>query len=194
MAMSTMKGCQVMLEEYDRVVEWEDGNDPGDNLGKIQAAKLAVEEIEQDFKAHQQRRVNLGYEPPKEMDASTQQKYDEALARLDVLLEERDRVAEKLKAFVEEEREKRLLQHGPRGDGKGDPLREIDGQFISIKDERLVIDDKRSPYHGMSVPDYRKHVQEPWCKARKKAGKSFLTTVKKEQLPPWPEGVKKVLK
>lgn len=105
-----------------------------------------------------------------------------------------------------------LLCDGPIGKGvlKDSILVELDGQNISLNKKLLIINDERSPYHGMSAADYYSKIVKPWVKANKKLKEK--TEIEKEKMmeinsewkflfvitvppyeyrliPSWPEGI-----
>jgi hypothetical protein len=95
-----------------------------------------------------------------------------------------------------------VLKYGPQGTGKGEPLRELDGQTITLREDGvLFINDERSPYHLMSVLDYREYLIMPFLLSRSSTVKNkFGQEVKistrgrgitRENLPPWPSSVPK---
>ena len=97
----------------------------------------------------------------------------ETEARLDVTREELDYIRgilAEIEAREEKERDaKYLLTRGPGGAGKlrDGVLSEIDGQPVKVNWKGvLVIDCKKSPYHKMTVLDYKEHVVKPFQKWR----------------------------
>ena len=135
------------------------------------------------------------------------------------------REAEYIKAKLEEVKvvkkeidDKNILYYGPKGSGRlrDGELVELDGQTVEIVGEVLVITSDASPYYGMKVSDYRKHICEPWKtkiaqevkNATKRRQQEIMekgfsrieipslsggSHVDKSQLPPWPRGVKNYL-
>ncbi len=95
-------------------------------------------------------------------------------AELDIHLEELKEVEMRLARFAKRKRvreSKDMLTKGPTGQGR---LREsvlilLAGQRVSmIEDDgkKLVINEPKSIYHGMSTQDYFSQVSAPWTKAR----------------------------
>lgn len=135
---------------------------------KIKVFKDRIKRIEEDFEGHKQDMLNQGRKIPEEMPKAMREQYDCALAELDVLMEEKDKLERLLKEFDKKEAnvsEGRVLQHGPIGSGKlkDGILIEIDSQRVSQRtDGRLFIDDVRSRYNRMLVEDYHEFVVQPW--------------------------------
>lgn len=186
-SLSTKQGAEALLQEY----ETEGEGTLTSPYGIIQKHELDVQAIEKHFERLRQSRINSGHKPPKVMPKDMQQLYDEALAMLDIKKEERDKIANIVSEYqqaVQKERKRRILSDGPCGttQGVGDRMKEIDGQQVQLStDGILYIDDPESPYHKMTVMDYREYICEPASKIRKKEGR------KKNPQLPWPDDVKK---
>lgn len=132
-----------------------------------------VQIIESQFKNYRKSRQNLGYEKPGETDYPKdmlKQKL-EAEAHLDVCQGELEILQKKLVEIdsrIVEIEDSHMLEfglicrgsfHGTRAksDDLVNVLKEIDGQLLSqLEDGTLWISDERSPFCGMSLPDYRK--------------------------------------
>ena len=166
--------------------------------GKVQQAEIEILWIEKQYKAMQQHKINNGLPKLDEMPPDLQQRHDEALAVLDVLQEEADKIKEKIKYFESKEEEKRaveMLKHGPLFTRQGDPPVAVDGQAVGLVEDEPTIVDKKSPYNGMKLKDYYQHVHLPFVKERKAKGRSIgRGTIPKSQLPGWPSNVKAVSK
>ena len=96
------------------------------------------------------------------------------------------------------EKSKRVLEYGPIGGGKGEPLLEVDGQDVIVKEGVLVISCKESPYDQMPVKDYFAHVVYPFLKARREAtalhsalppAQQRNTVTPRPEFPPRPVGM-----
>jgi hypothetical protein len=205
--MSHMRGLEGLLYALLGDEDREFVNDFGTRFpARVPGAELVIKSIEADFEAMKQAARNMGRPEPSEMPAELNEKILKAEARLDIYGEEADWLQKTLDEFVERKQEKddaRVLKYGPQGTGKGEPLRELDGQDIATNgDGVLYINDKRSPYHLMKVIDYRTYVSAPFLASRSKIvldkhGKEIKVStrgraLKREHLPKWPTGVKKV--
>jgi hypothetical protein len=110
------------------------------------------------------------------------------------------------------------LRYGPVCTGRlfQGLLSEIDGQVVGRQDDIMIIRDKRSPYNGMAVSDYRS-MSNAWLAQIRRADAEILKQrqakaraegkpvpqshssispgirVKKELLPMWPEGIRNYL-
>jgi hypothetical protein len=153
--------------------------------------KLGI--IKAEFEARKKQARNEGRQELTAMpDDLLVRKYTQE-ARLDVYLEEKDLLEERLKALAEvkEERDNKMLVYGLQGTGKfwgtGAPSKElvrvlhfIDGQECGqTADGLLIIIDDRSPYRGMAVVDYRVLCME-WYKSRKQMAKEKLKIAQAE--------------
>jgi hypothetical protein len=157
--------------------------------GKLKLAREAVQSVEAEFKRVKQSAINKGLRPPSEMPKDLLDRLHRSEAVMDVVVEEEALVRKKLAVFIAREKAERdamVLKYGPIGTGRGDPLREVDGQKVSQDGKGvLVVDDDRSPYRGMKVVDYREHVVKPFRRQRR----SGLRAINKKSLPPWPSEV-----
>jgi hypothetical protein len=150
---------------------------------KIKRQEETVAAVEQDWRASLQR---MGKPIPAEPPGDVLRQRMEAEAKLDILGEEKDWLEKELKkmeAKAKAEDDRKVLYYGPQGSGKGDPLREIDGQKVENRKGELVIADGRSPYDGMRIADYREKLVGPYLKNHDRT-----RPVEKENLPPRPEG------
>ncbi len=186
LSMSHKEGLRNLLHTYERKGLERNEDRP---FGILELAKLEVEGVEKEFEKLKQSAVNSGKIPPDKMPEDLADKYMQARIKLSLKSEERQKIKKLLEKFEQEEQQKagnHVLYYGPCGGGKGDPLREIDGQTVKQnKGGVLVIDDPRSPYDKMKVVDYRERVIKPFVKQRK--GK--MRAVRRENLPPRPEGL-----
>lgn len=146
-------------------------------------AQAAIQEqqeaLQNDFKKWQESRLMQGFAEPTEAEMSSEMKEENyrLQAREDILQEEVEELSKQIKEFIEKDAEvdkSRVLKYGPRGAAKmtNGILSEIHGQKCALhkpqgsKTDILIINDPRSPYHGMGVADYRGRISGPWCKAR----------------------------
>lgn len=182
---SEIEGDLEIITNNDNVVK-------PDNLGsKLKDLELKI----RDYKKEQ---TKMGWDfkdvtPPGDM---TEILYD-LQARVDVKEMELDRLKEKLTKFedtTEKERQGKMLKRGPEFRRWGDPPREVDGQQVDFVDGIMIISDPASPYRGMSLADFAALAQW-WHKNKPRIYKeNIVMPVKKEDLPPWPDGVKNHLK
>jgi hypothetical protein len=186
---------------------------------KIPLLKNQLAAIEEKFQGYIEQQINAGYDEPENMPIEMFNAKLIIECRLDIAQEELAKVEERLKTFVDKEdhtSDDRVLRFGLMQSGRlqGGVLVELDGQRIGRNAEGLlIIADKRSIYHGLSVPEYRK-LSVSWQVERKiddakyleeyndKARKEFkpllryyasfggAKPVPKSLLPKWPEGVK----
>jgi len=160
---------------------------------KLTSVNRQLEAIEEEFKKVKQTARNLGSRIPENMPPELFTRKLELEAKLDILLEECDtlrKLQNEFRGREEKEGNDRVLKYGPVGWGQGEPLRMLDGQNISANGEgELFIDDTRSPYNGMKVVDYRERIMMPFLTEQRKRKSPWLSpmTVKRENLPLWPE-------
>lgn len=163
-----------------------------DKGGYISRYEEEVEAIEEEFSNYQQEATNLGKSIADEMPKKMRRNWLEAQARLDIKLEELDRlrkVYEEIDVKDREAADRRVLYYGPIGVGRHDPLKEIDGQAVGqTENGELVISDNRSPYNGMLVRDYREFVVKPFVRNQERCKRN--RRISSANLPPWPENVK----
>lgn len=139
-------------------------------IADIPNALRKLEALQKRFENYQQERVNLGYRKPEEWPSGLDVEKQSLEAQLDVMYEEVEVVKGHLNDYIEAEKtvhNGKMLLSGPRGNGRlqGGVLIEIDDQNVGQINGHLVIVDEDSPYHGISVPDYREYISEPWAKA-----------------------------
>ena len=158
---------------------------------KLAYAEKVVAQCDQQFENLKAARANQGRATPRQRDRREELEFMDALAVVDVTGEEVDRLQTLLGKFTERRRATEaasVLKYGPVGIGKlgsTGVLSVIDGQVVAINAEQLlVINDPRSPYHGMSVADYKEHLVRPWLAAHKRT-----SAVDRASLPPWPAAV-----
>lgn len=151
--------------------------------------KTQQKELDIKFKNFCQQKINTGYEKPKKMPPEFYEKQMRIFAEKDVLAEEVKFLQKRLKRLAEQNgkiNSQKILQYGLRGAGKikNNILVVLDGQNISIAqpEEILFIDDKRSPYNGMAVVDYRKLSIE-WRKEKIRLEDEALEKIKKSVNP-----------
>jgi hypothetical protein len=157
---------------------------------KLVQAENAVAEADADFEWMKAERANTGRTVPATRDPKAEAEYMDALAACDVGAEEVDKLEILLEKFQDKRRaiaDSLVLRNGPVGSGRirDGVLVEMDGQKVVVNDDRhLVIHDERSPYNGMLVDDYRRHVVIPWLATHKRTEAAERAT-----LPSWPECV-----
>jgi hypothetical protein len=174
--MSDEHGLTALLSEY---------------KAKLAHAENVVAQADRDFETLKLTRANEGRAIPKERDHIIELEYMDALAECDVVGEEVDKLEGMLAKIVANRQaveESNVLKYGPCGTGKmgeGNILCVLDGQTIKVNaDSILIIDDARSPYNGMTVVDYKKHLVLPWLIMHPR-----MCSVGRESLPPWPPAV-----
>jgi len=190
-----------------------------DYVAKIPAIKLEIKEFKKRWRSKQMQAINEGLEVPSE-DQMPENMLEEKLileARLDIYTEELAKIQERLDSLANTEQDKddqAVLRYGCicTGQLRDGVLVEIDGQIVEKVRGVMIIRDSRSPFNGMSVPDFRqlaadwqedmkirdaetlKAMQE---EAKKKGEEipRFYTSfsggrkVPRNLLPKWPEGV-----
>ena len=186
------------------------GNDEGTYLRRRVPTKAykplllqKIADLEASFVRYKKDRLRLGYEEPTVMPPDMLNKYYLLQAELTVLNEEVKELNKRLaeyKDLDDIEGNRNVLAYGLRGYGKchglkcGNPelvniLKEIDGQRCELTDEGLLIIDKRSPYSGMLVSDFRKLAKEWQIQRQKEEAERFklLQEQYKEQGLPVPQ-------
>ncbi|MBE0654677.1 MAG: hypothetical protein IH594_12810, partial [Bacteroidales bacterium] len=143
----------------------------------IPKRKENLQAIEDRFTSYKVNRKRQGFDRTEEYPPKLLEERCRAEARIDVANRELEYLKDKLdKFFTQPEQdleESRILEFGPRGAGqlRNGVLCEIDGQKVTpikVDDEEiLVISSPKSKYFGLSIPDYRKHIMQPWSTARK---------------------------
>ena len=188
-------------------------NNSGDlEIAYIPAAKLKLAELEQEFATINETRQKAGKAPLEEMPAELFEKRLKAEAILDVLQEELEFIQSLLAGFNQKKEIKLaqgVLKNGPTGTGrmKNGTLALIDGQPVKkLESGLLVIACPSSPYHGMSVPDYRDTIIRPWLIRRAELQERLRVAASMEEaagragnmsfnarppLPQWPTDIKK---
>jgi hypothetical protein len=174
--------------------------------GQAERAAALLGTMDTEFENRKVTARRQGAPEPEELPQDLKNLKFETEARLDVTREEIDYlrpILAKLEAQEEKERDTcYLLPRGPVGAGKlrGGVLSEIDGQPVTSNWKGvLVIDCKKSPYHKMTVEDYREHIAKPF---RKWQSRPLTEEERKmrptdrpprfrgwENLPPRPKGV-----
>jgi len=178
-------------------------------LASLPQARKNLKAAMDEFEKERQTAINSGKIPPQDPSRELAEKIYKAEARVDVERLALARVKERLAAIREKNPDKfnpDVLPYGPVESAKMNAdniLREIDGQTVSLIKKNLVIDDPRSPYDGMSVPEYRK-MAKAWRRARSKKRDELRERQKKgedvhipfgvsrvdaKDLPAWPDGV-----
>ena len=154
---------------------------------KLLRAERVVAQCDKEFEELKAMCVNAGGAIPAERDHKAQVEYLDALASADVTAEEVDKLQGLVDKFTRKKQVAEavsVLKYGPCGVGKIGKgiLSVLDGQDVKVNDDGLlVISDDRSPYDGMAVEDYKKHVVLPWLAAHKRT-----CTIDRASLPPWP--------
>jgi hypothetical protein len=183
-----------------------------DQLARIPAAKLELDELEANFKRYQNNKRNQGFEITEYPSNVLDQKL-KIEAMLDVMYMEVELIQKKLATFVDKVEavdDSRVLAYGLQGSIKqiGGKVHSIDGQHVEMIDDVNCISDPRSIYDGLSLVDYRElcssFYQEQKRKAKEKllllqaecrergipvvqhCGASF-TRVSRSNLPPFPD-------
>jgi len=190
----------------------------------IPKRKEVLQTIEDRFNSFKVNRKRQGFDSTTEWPPKLLEERCRAEARIDVASRELEYLKEKLdKFFTNPEKvieDKQVLQYGPLGQARlrDGVLCEIDFQTVepylvdvgNEKEEMLLITSPSSLYRGMSIPDYRKFIMQPYSKARKMALYHQEKTRQKEineqgfskinvsfgvkkihpsSLPPWPDGI-----
>jgi hypothetical protein len=141
-------------------------------------AKAKTEEVEAIIQNWETGFIRSGRPVPSEIPSQIVTQQLKAEAELDVLNEEVDWLKKELgkrEAAVKAEKASHVLEYGPIGCGKGEPLIEVDGQDVVNKEGVLVISCKESPYDGMTVTDYFDQIVYPFLKARKAAANAYYS-------------------
>lgn len=156
---------------------------------RAEAAADLLEKIEENFERSKVDCRRVGKPEPEKLPADLQKLKLEGEARLDVLKEELAHIRGILKEGAAKEAEakddQQLLYYGPKGAGRlrDSILTEIDGQAVIVDDEgTLLINCKKSPYHNMTVENYRKLVVEPFLKAQRQKHRAWNKLTKDQKL------------
>lgn len=145
---------------------------------KLSHAQGKLDDIDLKFSDLKKRAINTGRREPKKMPADLFEERLKAEARFDVVAEEIAYLEKTLSEFVEVEQKQddsAVLKYGPVGMSKvkNNQVCEIDGQAVGKHESGLfMIDDGRSPYHGMLICDYLEHVVKPWIRLQWKHSSS----------------------
>lgn len=172
-------------------------------------------------------RINHGFLAFVKLPDDLQEQKYKLDAKVDITLEEIEFLELKLKVFtdkVQKRDDSAVLQRGLTccsrnwGSLTKDPdlmnvMKEIDGQDVAMHPKGfLIIDDSRSPYDGMSLPDYRRLAKQFHADRRKAdedllkrmqqeakdnndpkpftTGRNLLCNISKSSLPAWPKWAK----
>lgn len=184
---------------------------------KIPRYKLELKELEEDWQEYKEEKMNQGYPEPTDMPANMLHGKLIFEAKLCILEEEANKLEERIKQTyldpIEVKSEDEVLKWGLQCNGSltDGILSEMDGQLVEKNEEGiLIIVDKRSPYQGMSIPDYRK-LSEQWKADEKIRDQKEYESIKQSardrglpipggyssygrrvfqnELPSWPDGV-----
>lgn len=144
-----------------------------------------IEELGERIRNHKLQRQNQGFADDEKLPKELSEEMSKLLGTLDVRLAELKDVDKRLKVF--EDREKAVSDHFVLAYGlqmmgrlRGGILAEIDGMTVGRTAEGiLIINDERSPYNGMSIPDYRQMASK-WQEERRQADKEKLLAQQKE--------------
>lgn len=159
------------------LLEWYGGDGgeylKGDNtvIARIPECEQALKNNAEKFEVYKQQRINSGHNVPEEtIELHTERVKLEAM--MDVLREEVQEIEkwlEKAREPIKAQENLMMLKYGPAGRGslRDGVVNVLDGQHCGQTAKGLlVIDDTRSPYHGMLVADYREQVVKAWSMAR----------------------------
>ena len=138
---------------------------------RLLEAEERVKELEERYKRENMRLLNTGHLPFKSIyESSVAKEYLKALAELDIVQEEIDELEKLLKEAIKrtEPEVKKRKKVIPQGNRWGIPVREVDGQKVSMgKDGLLVIDEPGSPYDKLPLVVYLQLVVERYHKEKK---------------------------
>ena len=173
-------------------------------IALIPGIEASLKDIERRYALFSQDLKDQGRRPIAMENTSFWEQKLRSLAGLDVINEEVEILQERLKAItdqVQAENDNNMLRYGPKGDSHNhgsrsatpNLIKEMDGQKVEYVGDVLCIVDKRSPYNGMSVIDYRDLCMAYKAIQREK-GLSTLHQIDKKDLPPWPKNMKNYLK
>jgi hypothetical protein len=202
-----------------------DGTYKGSEKEYVMAIIPGIEEqlkaLEDAFAGYQLQRTDQGFAKPEDWPKELLDKKLQLEAKLDVAKEELAKIEGKLNSMREKEEnadDSKVLKYGPVCTGRlfQGILVELDSQIIGKIDDTLIIRDKRSPYNGMAVADYR-DLSRRWLAEIRRADAEILkqrqakalsegrpvprshssispvTRVKRELLPMWPVGIQNYL-
>jgi len=173
-------------------------------IARIPGTRQKLATIDLEWERRKQQYVNSGHEIPEQMDADLWELKLTSEAALDIYLEEKELLEQRLKVFsdkVQEEEDANMLQHGLqqvahfwgfRDITKLDILHDIDGQLCDFApDNVLCISSKKSIYFGLAVSDYRK-LSKLWrkdCEKRNAEKLIELQLAAKERGEPKPHAL-----
>ncbi len=146
-------------------------NELGIVIEKIIECQESISHITEHFENLNKRRAGQGRKLLSVMPEDLQIEVHEIEAILDIAIREYDELTEQLKQCSDEvnEIESRKILTIPlgsakeRSDGTG-ILKTLDGQTLDIIEGVLIITDRRSPFYGYAVQDYREHILDVWQK------------------------------
>ncbi len=144
---------------------------------KILEKQTQIEYIKNEFKKLIQLAINTGNLPPKRMPDELEKEHQESLAEYDVTVEEINQIKKLLETAKNKGQESSndtMLKYGTRGNGKGEPLREIDGQKVELLKGLPTIIEPDSPYNKIPVVAYRELIAKPWLLAKKNLFRSKM--------------------
>jgi hypothetical protein len=156
-------------------------------LAMIPTIKAQIELLEQAFAQFKKDRVKGGYRSPDIMPPHMLEEYYKLNAQLTVQLMEADAIEMKIANYKEVEdieSDNMVLKYGLQGSSK---LRNgiivlLDGMKCSETPEGImIINDPRSPYHGMACSDYR-DLCRVWHGQRKAANNERLEQLRKQAI------------
>jgi hypothetical protein len=159
-----------------------------------ESGKLMQSGIRLPIKMIEQQRLNRGETLKQAKAEAINQYYSEKALKLEAQIDIIKLELKELKKLIEAAEQKRedarkpFLPRGPRGSKTGvHPLCLVDGQRIERdnKTGELYICDKRSPYNGMSMSDYREMAHNFIVSLSRRTA-----NVPKSDWPKIPEGVK----
>jgi hypothetical protein len=175
----------------------------GTFASKMQLRKIKLKELEAKWQKYVKDQQDQGYGKPMHWPERLLNEKYETEAEYDVFLLEVEELERRLFNLVDPEKKKEgeVLQYGLKqethmhGTRCVDTkligvLKDIDGQTVKkLSNGLLIINDDRSPYHGLSVPDYRV-LANKWVAGRRKADAEKLKKLQqqaKEQGLPLPK-------
>lgn len=162
-------------------------------LATIPLIEKQLKQLERQFEAENQIRINTGVKPMEEMPSYLLEEKVTMEAKLDLYKEELDEV-ERLLSEMDKKQEKihneKIKNLKPIGIKKlkGGIVSIIDGQNVSITIEGfLIINDPASPYHGVFVDDYSEYVVKPYQAEKRKKEELYQKTGKRQGNPKLPK-------
>jgi len=169
-------------------------------LALIPGTERKLQVIENNWQKYQRQCKDEGRRAPEESSSPMWEQKLKALAALDVQLEEKALLEQRLKVLSDAEQAKEdlaVLEYGTIGSSQNcgsrsstpNVIKTMDNQKCDWVNDTLCVVDDRSPYSGMALYDYRDLV-DSYRAAQREAGKSILHKIDKKDLPEWPKGVK----